>query len=242
MICEKCGAPIEEGSAFCTNCGNKVGQPAPAAQPDSAQFAPVQPDAQPPVFGDTVQVKKKSPAKIIIPIAAAVLVVIIAVVAVILIVLGKSSPKKVISDYYDAFNKYDAEQLSETYADFYADYFYDIYGETLSEDCEDTMESASEKELSVEYEITEVRNVEPGSIVDVREELYAYYGNSTYDEEWFDVHVTNAALVHVEGKYEFKGEEDDSETYTIDSDLLALKVDGIWKYVPFDIFEGFFED
>lgn len=39
MICEKCGAIIENGSAFCGNCGNKVEQ-----QPYA--YNPVQPPAQ----------------------------------------------------------------------------------------------------------------------------------------------------------------------------------------------------
>lgn len=41
MFCDKCGQQLPDGAAFCGNCGNRIGEPAPA-QPQAADTAPVQ--------------------------------------------------------------------------------------------------------------------------------------------------------------------------------------------------------
>ncbi|MDR2884328.1 MAG: zinc-ribbon domain-containing protein [Deferribacteraceae bacterium] len=37
MFCGNCGARVEDGAIFCEDCGNKLGEAAPASQPPASQ-------------------------------------------------------------------------------------------------------------------------------------------------------------------------------------------------------------
>ena len=87
MYCDKCGAPVNEGEAFCGACGNRIGDAEPSAQP-----VPPYAEQSGPQYGAPVKKSKKALVAVIAVVAA-----LLAAAAVVLFVYpgfltGAASP------------------------------------------------------------------------------------------------------------------------------------------------------
>lgn len=110
MFCEKCGAQLEEGSAFCPNCGNRVGAANSGAPVNTGYYAPVGGYGAPAgAYGAAAPVKKKNNSIALI-IGAVALVAILAVAG--LLIFHKPYMKP-IKTFYKGYNARSAQMIYE---------------------------------------------------------------------------------------------------------------------------------
>lgn len=107
MFCEKCGAQLEEGCAFCPNCGNRVGAANGGAPVNTGYYAPVGGYGAPAGAYGAAPAKKKNTTLPLI-IGAVALVAVLAVAA--LLIFNKPYMKPVKA-FYEGYNAHSAQML-----------------------------------------------------------------------------------------------------------------------------------
>lgn len=123
MNCSKCGTPLNEGAAFCPNCGEKVAAPTPnptpaptsvdaAASAQTAGTAPT-PEANPiPTVNPDPTATAPAPQKKQLLIAGgAILVALVIVIVLISCIFGGTSAKGAIKNYYNAVENANASKI-----------------------------------------------------------------------------------------------------------------------------------
>jgi len=209
MFCERCGAQIPDGSAFCPNCGASVAPAAGAQTPRTTGYVNMggaMPGNAAPgygyqggAYGAAAPAKKsKSKLPIILGLVAAV-----AVLAFFGVRLLSKPYLKPIDQFCKAFNERNATLLSECLSDELNSYgYYDTW--TFSED-----------ESDFSYETTYV-NHPTGSDM-------SYY-KSTYGIK--DCYVVSVNINYYDSYYE--------EYDTIPVEFIVGKNNGKWKIYDFD--------
>ena len=92
MICKNCGAQLQDGMAFCTNCGCKLEAPAP--QPAQPQYQ--QPVYQQPVYQQAAPVYAEQPSTLVWGILSLVFTEI-GILGLIFAIIGRSKGNSFIS-------------------------------------------------------------------------------------------------------------------------------------------------
>lgn len=170
MNCKYCNAPLEEGAAFCTNCGAKVEpaeQPAQPQQPAYQQMPPQgQYNAVPPMQGQyqsamQPQPKKKSTGKTI----GIIIGILVVLIVIIIAVSGKSDADKIVGVWHGTID----------YSEYYENY---VLTEDDVELINEYLPDAS-FDMDIEYEF--VFNEDGTFYANVTEESYNAFVDSMVD-------------------------------------------------------------
>lgn len=200
-VCAACGAPLVEGSLFCTACGTKVTPPAaPVCE------APKQSEPKKGLFSN----------KLLLLGATGVLVVI-SLVLILCLAFGGNSPESVAEDYVIAVCEGDVEAvldlLPETFMEEYSDEIEDL-AEELEESYEYRMDELMDE--YGDYDLTvEAVYVQEFTKKQLRNKAERY-------EEEFDLVLEDAAevklLLVVEGETMEEGDIVELDVVQIDGD------------------------
>lgn len=121
MFCKNCGKQLQEGKAFCTECGAPVEKPVEATkpQPPAQPPAPVQPQppAQPPATPAAAQApivppsvgRKRKVWPIVVGVVAGIAVVTAVVLVLVLVVFKSPSPQAAVEKFFTAAENKDAD-------------------------------------------------------------------------------------------------------------------------------------
>ena len=254
MNCKNCGAPVPDGTGFCSNCGAKievaqqpVQQPNPPQQGQQqpfqqAQAVPnqafyqgqAQPFPQPNGMPEQPPKKKKT-GLIILIIVLVVLIVGGAVVGTIFLLKNKDkddkdktmgdSAESTVSAYYDAILNGDVDAMMSLVPDNYLDYMIETYD--IDEDAvKDELQTLMEDELA-DWEDDYGANIEltvKCNDEEVAEQSEIDDLNDELEESGWDFTITEGYTYSVD--VTFNGDDDEyTETY---DDVAVLKVDGKW--------------
>lgn len=228
MKCQKCGAEMENGAAFCPNCGTAVSGSAPAEpQPNpSAAGAAAGADAGttagsvPPVM-PTVNpsaVSSQNPQKQKQLIIAAGCVVVAVVLLIILIASTRTSAKDAVKDYYKAIEKQSASKMLKCIPKDYLKELMDEYDMSKKEVKEAVADVLEEEDEDFDIKLTFKDKEKLDEDDDEIEELNDYY----FDDGDFK-EVKKGVKFEVKVKVTEDGDSD-SET----DDHIAYKYGGSW--------------
>ncbi len=259
-FCSKCGAQLNDGTAFCANCGTPVVQqtqggveqyaaPQPVAEQPAQQYvAPQQPVQEQYAQQPAPQVQKsksldfKKPLfsignfkidlmKLLIAGGALVLVVVLLIV-----LLGSSgSPKSVAEKAVGAyFDDFDADAIIDLVHEDVISVIADDEEMTEKELRRECQEEINEFRLYIEREYDDYSI--DWEVIDVRDASFSDLEEAQEDylDYSYNLHVTDMkiAKVHLEVEYVEDGELDrESDTEEIE----LVKIDGDW-YIDFDEF------
>ena len=191
MFCENCGNKLAEGSAFCTNCGARVGG-APAAAPAAPAAAAPSPFA-------TIVRKVKANKKVAL-IGAAALVVIVAVILVLTLAGGRTA-EGTVQQFMDATVKADVTKIFELIPEDVKEYLAEEEGykkseikkliKEMEEDLKDSYESMEDYygEFEMTYKIKGEEELSRSDLKDLKEE-YSDIGVKVSEAKVFEVQVT----------------------------------------------------
>lgn len=217
MFCEKCGAKMEEGTAFCPACGAKVSAPA----ANQSQPAPT---AQSADHAEKMVAADKNKKIGILAVAAAVVVILGILIAVF---AGGSGPKSVAKKYMKAMSKGDAEALIDIMPEKMVKAGLEEEGVSRKEMIAEMKQELKQMQRSFEaefgddfkytWDIEEVGSISEDYLDYLKETFKETYGIKLTDVKQVWVDIT------LEGKYDFE---------TLTHALTVCKVDGKWKVLP----------
>lgn len=222
MFCEKCGTALEDGAAFCSNCGEAFG---------SVVVAPVAP-AEPVVdngydagadynVGADAAAKTPNNKNKIIAIAAAAVVVIVAVVLVLVLCTGGA--KKTLNKYLDI--RYNAEGSVKSFVSYMypdeileerledMDMTEDEYIVELEESLEEYKEEMEDEGISYKFEILNEKDMKAKDLRDYNEEL-----------EDYGIEASKGKVFKVKVIEYIDGDKEDSNTIEVE----LVKIGGSW--------------
>ena len=206
MFCEKCGASLEEGTLFCTSCGAKVGEAAPAAAPEApAKKKGLKPNNK--LIG-------------LIAGGVAALAVIILLVSLIFGRSAKATAKQAVKatlkgDGKAIVNLLHKEMLEayEDQLDMDKDDLIDQANDALEEELEELDDEIDDK-WKVTYKVTKVKELSKKEVKELNESL---------EDNDIDLEVSKAAEVRLELTLKVDGEKEKDKI-----DISVIKVGGKW--------------
>ena len=208
-FCEKCGAQLEEGAKFCTNCASPVGGSAPAAGNGPAA-------GYNPVPGYNPAPRKSGSGKLIGIIGGAVAAVALIVVVVILLVSGggHGSPEAVAEAFIQAAADRDVDAYLDCFPEFRLEALADVYDCDVDELADEMTDEMEEDDDLEDIEIKSVKVKDEGDDLD---DISSYYEKmmSKDDKDAFEGWAEVRVKVEVDG---------DTKTDT----LLCICLDGSW--------------
>ena len=208
-FCGNCGCKMEDGAAFCPECGKPMKTP---SQPTAVQNGYNSGAALPKNFNPTrpASEKKKINVKVLLPVAAVAVVVIVLIAA-----FSGSGPDKAVKKFMRAFEKGDVEAMVELAP-------LDIAEEEVSED---------ELYLGYKYMIVNLKGAYGDRYsldYDIAEKEDAF--KTSDDSEIEELKNEN----NVKGIWEYRLNvtiNGDGRSDTDELELLVIKIKGKWKVI-----------
>lgn len=216
MYCGNCGTDVQNGVAFCPNCGAKMGQ---AVVKEENVNIPGQQSA--PGNGASAKIKQY------LPIGAAV--VAIGVVIAIIVGIFGGGYKKTIKKYYKAIEKQDVQMMKNCLSDLIVEVNNDGDEDSINDNVEYFIEYrrddfGMESDSKISYKILESTKLKKDKVKELNEEIQERLkSNSDPSYDYTKYKVTAAVSVTVKETVKTDGEE---ENYR--HDYILLKENGKW--------------
>lgn len=247
-FCEFCGTALDEGTAFCHNCGARqeaAPQPAEPAAP-APQFVPAQNVSPAPQFIPATAVatapapKKKISPKLLI-IGGAVLAAVIVVVIVLSLVLG-GGPEKALDNWMTLYSG-DVKNLEEMFPEEYWNYVareeemsrFELMAE-IRENIIDMREEMAQEfgsDYRVSYEILDKEDVDKATLQKISIALAKYGIKPSAVKEACNMQV----LLSIQGSKVIWGS---GESNTNVTNICAVKIGSDWYLIEYYEYDGEF--
>lgn len=250
-FCVNCGAALDEGVAFCHNCGARQEAPAQPAEPVAPvtpvpQFVPAQSVTPAPQFVPAAQVatavapKKKVNPKLLI-IGGAVLAAVVVVVIVLSLALG-GGPEKALDNWMALYSG-DVSKIEDMFPEEYWNYVareeemsrFELMAELrenlieLREDMKDEFGS----NYRVSYEILDKEDVDKVTLQKISVALARYGIKSSAVKEACNMQV----LLSIQGSGVIRGSDDSNMNV---ASISAVKIDSDWYLIRYYEYDGEF--
>ncbi len=220
MFCGKCGTEVKKDALFCPNCGSRVSN-------TSSAFT---------------SVKSKNKMKKI-AISVSIGVAILALIIVIISSAKGGGYKKILDNYYKAYEKNDADLMySSVVAQYWIDYTNEAWGDSALEDIQDSIEENIDdwdcgNNIKITYEIENERRATKEQLEELEDNIYDWYASYVYERDEFS--ITDAYVLDI--KFTVKGDEGRKSFHYSDG-LLVIKENGKWRIPRGSISSSFYDN